>query len=151
MMSKIYFSIKSFSELENKELYELLKLRTDVFVVEQDCPYPELDRKDYKAQHLMMWSEKEIIGYVRILPQGVSYPKDSSIGRVVIKKTYRGLKQGRPLMLQGMKYIKEIWKENSIRISAQKHLSKFYESLGFRQVSEEYLEDDIPHVEMLFS
>ncbi|MCG8474208.1 MAG: GNAT family N-acetyltransferase [Cytophagales bacterium] len=148
-MNPVTFQIKPFDALTAFELYELLKLRTDIFVVEQQCPYPELDYKDYKAFHVMMYCKDEMIGCLRLLPRGVSYPEDPSIGRVAIKASFRGKKLGTPLMKQGIGFIKKQWRADSIRISGQLYLKRFYESMSFQQVSEEYLEDGIPHIEML--
>jgi ElaA protein len=142
---------KSFDELSITELYDMLQLRAEVFVVEQTCPYQDLDGKDQKAIHLWCTNKGGIIGaYCRVLPAGVSY-EEPSIGRVVTAPDARGMGFGRQLMLNAIEYIKTNWPEQSIRISAQCYLEKFYTSLGFEKVSEPYMEDDIPHIEMLMS
>lgn len=144
------WEIKVFDQLSLQELYTILTLRTDVFVVEQACPYPEIDGKDPNCLHLLATDEGELVAYLRILPAGLSYDK-VSIGRVVIKPSYRGKGLGRPMMEQAIHYITTEWKESEIKIGAQAHLAKFYGSLGFEAVSEVYLEDDIPHLDMLYS
>lgn len=134
--------IKHFSELSNTELYEILKLRNEVFVVEQKCYYQDCDGHDLDAHHLLCYDD-ELIGYLRILKSGVTYD-EASIGRVVVKRSHRSHKIGQKIMQAAIEYL-----EPPIRISAQAYLLSFYQSLGFKQVSEMYLEDDIPHVEML--
>lgn len=143
------FKIKTFDELSNKELYSILRLRSEIFVVEQNCVYQDMDNKDLKAFHLMAIDEGQIVAYLRILNKGVSY-KEISIGRVVVKKEYRRRKLGLEIINRAIDYIKNIMKENEIRISAQVYAKNLYKKAGFKEVSEEYLEDDIPHVEMLF-
>ncbi|MGM0409539.1 MAG: GNAT family N-acetyltransferase [Bacillota bacterium] len=143
------WKIKKINEINSNKLYEILKARVDVFVVEQECPYPELDGKDKNSFHLWAEEEGEIIAYSRILPPGVSY-EETSIGRVLVKIDYRGNGIGRKLMNKTLDYILNEMGKTEIRISAQERLVDFYESLGFEQVSEMYLEDDIPHVEMYF-
>ncbi|HEM4702941.1 TPA: GNAT family N-acetyltransferase [Streptococcus suis] len=141
------WEIKAFDQLSLQELYTILTLRTDVFVVEQACPYPEIDGKDPSCLHLLGTDNGELVAYLRILPAGLSYDK-VSIGRVVIKPSHRGKGLGRPMMEQAIHYITTEWKE---KIGAQAYLEKFYQSLGFKPVSEVYLEDDIPHLDMLYS
>ncbi len=140
--------VKSFSELTLQELYAIIKLRVDVFVVEQDCVYPDLDDKDQDALHVFYISEEgELFGYLRILNKGTSY-EEMAIGRVIIAEKYRRYKLGERLMKDGIEEIEKLG-ESFIRISAQEHLKSFYERVGFKQVSDMYLEDGIPHIEML--
>ncbi|MBU5455532.1 GNAT family N-acetyltransferase [Caproiciproducens sp. MSJ-32] len=143
------YKIKTFDELTNKELYSILRLRSEIFVVEQNCIYQDTDNKDLKAYHLMAVDKGELVAYLRILNKGVSY-KETSIGRVVVKKEYRRRKLGLEIINRAIDYIKDIMKENEIRISAQVYAKNLYKKAGFKEVSEEYLEDDIPHVEMLY-
>lgn len=140
--------IKKFDELTTKELYKILRLRSEVFVVEQNCVYQECDNKDYRAYHVYFEEGEEILAYLRILQRGVSYD-EISIGRVVVSKSHRGKQLGRAIMVKAMEFIEDELKEDAIRLSGQVYIKEFYKSLGFKQVSEEYLEDDIPHVEML--
>ncbi|HFR3264044.1 TPA: GNAT family N-acetyltransferase [Streptococcus suis] len=143
------WEIKAFDQLSLQELYTILTLRTDVFVVEQACPYPEIDGKDPSCLHLLGTDNGELVAYLRILPAGLSYDK-VSIGRVVIKPSHRGKGLGRSMMEQAIAYITTEWKESQIKIGAQAYLEKFYQSLGFEPISEVYLEDDIPHLDMLY-
>lgn len=144
------WEIKAFDQLSLQELYAILTLRTNVFVVEQACPYPEVDGKDPNCLHLLGTDEGELVAYLRILPAGLSYD-EVSIGRVVIKSSHRGKGLGRSMMEQSIRYITNEWKESQIKIGAQAHLEKFYSSLGFEPVSEVYLEDDIPHLDMFYT
>lgn len=143
------WQLKAFDELTLKELYAILALRTDVFVVEQECPYPEVDGKDVQSYHLFAQENGEIVAYLRILPSGLSYD-EASIGRVVIRASHRGQGLGRPMMQQAIDYIVRVLKEDRIKIGAQAYLEDFYTSLGFEQVSEVYLEDGIPHMDMVY-
>ncbi len=146
----IQYELKHFNQLTTNELYEVLKLRTDVFVVEQNCPYPECDNKDQEAYHLLAYTEnRELMAYVRILAPGVSY-KDPAIGRVVVKPEFRLHKKGHELMQEAIEHTTKLFGTTSITISAQQHLEKFYGNLGFVSKGEMYLEDNIPHVKMVF-
>lgn len=144
----IIWKIKEFEELSNFELYQILQLRINVFMLEQECLYPECDNKDLKGKHLMGYLNNQLVAYARLLPPGVSYP-DASIGRVVVHPQCRHLKLGNALMSKAIAQVREDFPNEDIRISAQAHLQGFYERVGFERVSEEYLEDNIPHVEML--
>lgn len=146
----MHWEIKAFDQLSLQELYTILTLRTNVFVVEQACPYPEVDGKDPNCLHLLGTINGELVAYLRILPAGLRYDK-VSIGRVVIKPSHRGKGLGRLMMEQAIHCITNEWKESQIIIGAQAYLEKFYQSLGFEPVSEVYLEDDIPHLDMLYS
>ncbi len=141
--------IKPFNELSVQELYGILRLRSDVFVMEQQCIYQDCDNKDLDAVQLFYVDKGEIVAGVRLLKRGVSYD-EVSIGRVVTNPTYRHLGIGRQMMLQAIEYIEKEWHETEIRISAQQYLVAFYESVGFKVVSDVYLEDDLPHIEMLY-
>jgi len=139
---------KSFRELSAAELYSILQLRSAVFVVEQQCVYQDLDGKDEAALHL--WASDEeghIVACCRILPAGVSYP-EASVGRVAAAVSQRKRGTGRLLMEKAMAYIQQEW-QSPVRISAQEYLRHFYESLGFVPTGYSYLEDGIPHIEML--
>lgn len=138
--------IKRFDELSVHELYAILKLRVDVFVVEQECIYPELDNKDLRAYHVWLEEKGEILAYLRVLEPGVSYA-EASIGRVVSARRRQGL--GSRIVAEGIKVVKERLGSDAIRIEAQTYARGLYEKLGFRQTSEEFLEDGIPHIEML--
>ncbi|MDG3181697.1 GNAT family N-acetyltransferase [Streptococcus parasuis] len=144
------WEIKAFDQLSLQELYTILTLRTNVFVVEQACPYPDLDGKDPNCLHLLGTINGELVAYLRILPAGLRYD-EVSIGRVVVKPSHRGKGLGRLMMEQAIHCITNEWKESQIKIGAQAYLEKFYQSLGFEPVSEVYLEDDIPHLDMLYS
>tara|TARA_B100000989_G_scaffold21447_1_gene14071 strand:+ start:397 stop:840 length:444 start_codon:yes stop_codon:yes gene_type:complete len=141
---------KIFSELDKDELYQILRLRSEVFVVEQDCVYQDIDNKDQKAIHLFYKEEEEIIGYTRIFKKG-DYYENPSIGRVVVSKNKRGKDLGKEIMLESMKYIKNNIKGEKIELSAQVYLDNFYKDLGFYSKGEEYLEDGIPHQRMFFN
>lgn len=142
------FTLKTFNQLTNTELYNILQERTNVFVVEQNCPYPEVDGKDVQSYHLYKEDNGEIVAYLRILPPGVSYA-ELSIGRVLVKKEYRGQKLARELMSYALQFIEEELNETTVKIQAQDYLRNFYSSFGFEAISEVYLDDGIPHVDML--
>ncbi|WP_340112046.1 GNAT family N-acetyltransferase [Maribellus mangrovi] len=142
------FTFKHFSELTTEELYEILKLRSEIFVVEQNCVYNDMDGHDKQAVHLFVKKNEELVAYSRLLKPGSRF-HDYSIGRVVVKETERGTGLGIEMMKAAKQYILEEWKADKIKISAQKYLQKFYEDLGFVVITEEYLEDGIPHFGML--
>jgi ElaA protein len=143
------FKFKQFSELTLDELYEILQLRTEIFVVEQDCVYNDLDGLDKLAIHQFLKKDGEIIAYSRLLKPGTRFP-DYSIGRVVVKQSVRGTGLGIKMMNEAKNFILKEWKATKIKISAQKYLQKFYEDLDFEIVTDEYLEDGIPHFGMVF-
>jgi ElaA protein len=143
------YNIKKFSELENNELYQILELRCEVFVVEQNCAYNDVDNKDQDAYHLLLQDNKKIVAGLRILKKGVSYDQ-ISIGRVVVNKEYRGRGIAKDMMLKAIEFIENNLGEKEIKISAQAYLIDFYKSIGFVEVSKVYLEDDIPHIDMLY-
>ena len=140
--------IKTFNELSPQEIYSILQLRSEVFVVEQNCVYQDIDDKDQYALHLLLKKDDYLIGYSRIFKAG-DYFKEASIGRVLVKKQDRNNRHGSLLMELSIKAIKDYFKENIIKISAQTYLKKFYNELGFDSIGDEYLEDGIPHIAML--
>ncbi len=140
-------SIKHFSELSRDELFDIYKLRVSVFVVEQQCPYQEVDDGDRSAYHVFMKDEEGIQAYLRILPAGVSFDQ-VSLGRVIAVKRRRGL--GTRIVLEGIKAARELLDAREIKIEAQVYAKELYEKIGFVQTSEEFLEDGIPHVEMVW-
>lgn len=139
--------IKKFNDLDLSELYKILNLRNEVFVVEQNCPYLDTDGKDQVAHHVMIWDDEVLAAYARIFAPGIKYT-ESSIGRVVVNLAHRELKLGHSLMEHAVKAVEDFYKTGNITISAQAHLQRFYSKHGFETVSNEYMEDDIPHVEM---
>ena len=141
-------SIKAFKELTTEELYDLLKLRAEIFVVEQDCVYQDLDGKDQKALHILGYESGKIIAYTRVFKAG-DYFKEASIGRVAVRENERQHKYGYDIMKASIEAIKNHYNETSIRISAQIYLRRFYGNLEFKEVGEEYLEDGIPHINMI--
>ncbi|UKM65529.1 GNAT family N-acetyltransferase [Flavobacteriaceae bacterium GSB9] len=143
-------TVKSFEELTKQELYELLQLRSEVFVVEQDCVYQDIDGKDQKALHVLGVKNNKLIGYTRIFKPG-DYFKEASIGRVVVSKNERHHHYGQQLMEASIVALKHQFNITLIKISAQCYLKQFYNQLGFKAVGEEYLEDGIPHVAMFGS
>lgn len=142
--------LKRFSELTLEELYQNLQLRTDVFVVEQECFYPEVDGRDQASYHLFAKDGEETVAYLRILPPGLSF-EEASIGRVVVKETHRGQGLARLMLERAITFILEEWGQQQIKISAQTYLQEFYTSLGFVPVSKMYLEDGIPHLDMIYT
>lgn len=145
------FECFAFEELSVEQLYKILKLRQEVFVVEQNCPYLDTDDKDQNSYHLVSWNEDgEATAYVRLLPKGLSYQDYVSIGRVVTSKLIRGTGGGKKLMEEAIVQARRLFGDSPIKISAQSYLLKFYQELGFEPVGEEYLEDNIPHMGMLF-
>ncbi|WP_247233911.1 GNAT family N-acetyltransferase [Telluribacter sp. SYSU D00476] len=146
---QLTWSLKPFYSLTLDELYQFLRLRSEVFVVEQTCPFLDIDNKDQPCHHLMGWTpEGELAAYTRLVPPGLSY-EEVSIGRVVSSPQYRRYGIGRELMQKSIESIGQLYGQVPIRIGAQLYLKKFYESFGFEQVGEMYLEDDIEHIQML--
>ena len=143
----LIFKIKRFNELSTQELYQILQLRSEVFVVEQNCVYQDIDGKDEKALHVLGYNEEGLVAYSRLFAPGL-YFENASIGRVIVKEVFRDKKFGHDLMKISIETIKQIFDTRFITISAQQYLKKFYESHGFVPTSEMYLEDDIPHIEM---
>lgn len=140
--------VKSFESLTKNELYNLLQLRSEVFCVEQDCVYQDLDGKDQKALHILGFKNDKIVAYTRIFKPN-DYFKFSSIGRVVVAKNERHHKYGYNIMNASAEAIKKHFNETKIKISAQQHLEKFYNNLGYKKIGEWYLEDNIPHIAMI--
>ncbi len=140
--------IKRFGELALEELYEILRIRVDVFVVEQACPYPEIDGRDEFSHHLYYRDADGIQAYLRVVDAGVSF-EEVSIGRVLSRKRRCGIAGS--LLREGIRFAHETLGARAIRIEAQTYARKLYESAGFRQVSGEFLEDGIPHIQMLLN
>ncbi len=147
-MNKPAWICKKFDELTVVELYEIMKLRSEVFVVEQNCVYLDADDKDLQAYHLFTYIEKKMAAYARLLAPTISY-KEASIGRVLTSPSYRKNGLGVLLMQKAINKTFEIYNTTEIKIGAQLYLQKFYEGLGFIQTSNEYDEDGIPHIEMI--
>ena len=143
------WSCKAFKELSLDEFHDIIQLREIVFVVEQDCPYLDVDGKDKEALHVFGEYEGNIVATTRILKPGKSYD-EVAIGRVVTSPTVRGMGMGKQLMEESMKFVKLHFGKVPIRISAQTYLLRYYKSFGFIETGEEYLEDNIPHFEMLY-
>jgi len=146
----IKWSYKTFDSLSNSELYNILRLRSEVFIIEQQCIYQDLDGKDLKSHHLTAWDGDNLVAYTRIVPPGVSFP-EVSIGRVLTSPLYRGNGKGIALMQKSIEKVYETYGKTPIRIGAQLYLKKFYENLGFAKDSDQYLEDGIPHIEMILA
>lgn len=143
------WKIKKFEELTTDELYMILKVRNEVFILEQTCPFLDCDDKDRKSFHMFLEEDNAVIAYCRLLPKGLAY-KESSIGRVLVSKSYRGKDLAKQLMEKGINFILNNMKEREIKIQAQAYLFKFYSNFGFTPISEEYLEDNIPHIDMIY-
>ncbi|MFT3825075.1 MAG: GNAT family N-acetyltransferase [Chitinophagaceae bacterium] len=139
---------KLFNELTPNELYAILQLRSEVFVVEQNCVFLDQDDKDQHCYHLMGWEENLLCAYTRLVPAGISY-EEPSIGRVVTSPKARKKGYGRELMHESINTLYKLWGKSAIKIGAQLYLKDFYESIGFQQTSDVYMEDGIPHIEML--
>ncbi|MBU8883691.1 GNAT family N-acetyltransferase [Kaistella sp. DKR-2] len=147
-MNGIIWKIKSFPQLSTEELYSILKIRQEVFIVEQTCYYLDADGYDEKAVHIWAEKEGEVLAYCRIFNLGIKYP-EASIGRVLTNPKFRKLKLGKFLMTVALDSIETRFASRSVRISAQDYLLKFYSEFGFLDTGLKYLEDDIPHTEMV--
>ncbi len=146
----LQWNLKKFDEFSNKELYRILKLRMEVFVLEQECLYPELDDKDFACLHLWAEQEGSILAYTRLVPPGLSYPQ-ASIGRVIVAEQARGTGLSQQLMISSIESVAKEFGVNDIQIGAQFHLKSFYEKLGFEQVSDPYPDYGILHIDMIKS
>lgn len=139
---------RSISEYEPVHLYEVVKLRQDIFIIEQNCIYDDIDGLDYVSAHLLLLGDdNNLIGYLRLVPAGKKF-EELSLGRIAIKKKYRGKGLGTILIKKGLAIAKN-WGETSVRIEAQAHLEKYYADLGFKTTSEIYDVDGIPHIQMM--
>jgi ElaA protein len=147
-MDQISWSLKQFNELNPQELYDILRLRSEVFVVEQQCIFLDMDNKDQQCHHLQGRINEELIVSVRIVPPGIFYD-EPSIGRVVGTPRFRGIGAGKALMAKAIEETLRLYGNSPIKIGAQLYLKKFYEELGFEQCSDTYMEDDIPHIKMI--
>ena len=143
-----HHTVKHFNDLSPAELYAILRLRNEVFVVEQNCVFQDADNKDLYCHHLMVFEGKQLVAYARLVPPGLSY-EEMSIGRVVTSKSVRGKGAGKYLMQHAVKYCNRIFGDGPIRIGAQSYLRKFYTELGFTATGEIYDEDGIDHIQMI--
>jgi ElaA protein len=144
----IDWKYKQFGDLTPHELYTILRLRNEVFVVEQNCVFQDADNKDQSSFHIMGWNNDSLIAYARLVPAGISY-SEPSIGRVVTSPAARSLGMGKKLMDQAINILYKTWGKTDIKIGAQLYLERFYNSFGFQRSSEIYMEDGIEHIEML--
>jgi len=142
------FIVKTFDQLTTHELHDILQLRCDVLVVERNCVFHELDGKDPKSLHVFSELDGELATYARILPPGLKYEQESAIGRVVVRKALRGQRLGEKLITASVEASKAKWPNVNIKLSAQAHLQHFYNLNGFQAISEEYLEENLPHIAM---
>ena len=147
MKESVKWQIKRFNELSLEQLYQIMALRNQVFVVEQNCPYQDLDNKDQVALHVCGFYNEKLVAYARLFDAGI-YFKDPAIGRVIVSMEARKFKIGHDLMRNSIAAVAKYYSNDSITISAQVYLTKFYQQHGFLQVGDEYLEDGIPHIEM---
>lgn len=147
-MENFHFKTISFSDFTTDELYAVLQLRSEVFVVEQDCVYQDIDYKDQKSYHLLGFSNNELVCYARIFNEG-DYFDTPSIGRVIVKETFRDKALGHVLMKEAVAFSTSTFQNKTITISAQQHLEKFYNQHGFVAKGASYLEDGIPHIKMI--
>ena len=145
---QLTWTLKEFAELTPAELYAIIRLRNEVFVIEQNCIYQDADNKDQDSLHLCGWLDPELVAYTRLIPPGLSY-EECSIGRVVTAPAHRKTGAGKELMQVSIEKAFHTFNTDTIKIGAQVYLKKFYESLGFEQCSDDYLEDGIPHITML--
>ena len=146
---KMQTIIKKWKELSKEEVQSIFSLRAEVFIVEQECPYQDVDGRDNEADHLLLYENNILCGYTRIFPKN-TYFKEASFGRTVVKKKHRGKGYGHLLVKESLKFLKRK-KENIIKISAQSYLIGFYSSHGFIAKGDEYLEDNIPHTAMFYT
>lgn len=144
----IQWVCKSFAKLSSFDMYKILHQRNQVFVVEQNCVYQDCDHKDEKCYHLMGWDGDLLVAYSRLLPAGLAFD-NMSIGRVLTAEDYRGKNIGRDLIMKSIEQLYNLFGPQPITIGAQLYLKKFYESFGFTQIGDVYLEDNIKHIEML--
>lgn len=144
----IQWQCKFFSELTNEELYKIIQLRLDVFVVEQNCSYQDCDGKDLESFHFTGWDGNNLVAYTRLLPKGISYPDAASIGRVIIARSARGQNLGKQLMTRSIDQIYILFGNVPLKISAQLYLKSFYESFSFVEKGDSYIEDSIEHIAM---
>jgi ElaA protein len=144
----VSWQCKFFTELTNFEVYKILQLRNEVFIVEQNCVYQDCDDKDLKAYHFMGWDDDKLVAYTRLLSPGISYPDAASIGRVITSPSVRGKNVGKELMTNSIAEVYRLFGKIPIRISAQFYLKRFYESFSFVQYSDVYMEDGIEHIGM---
>ncbi len=142
------FVLKHFAELNTTELYAILQIRNTVFIMEQTCYYIDLDNRDQNSYHIMLWDKDVLVAYCRCLPKGLVYSSYCSIGRVATNANYRGHGYGKQLMATSIAFCTQQWPGDSIKISAQQYLEKFYTELGFTTCGDMYLEDEIPHIPM---
>ena len=147
--STIQWNTKHFSELNVDELYAILRLRSEVFVVEQNCVFLDMDNNDQKAYHTMGWLDGELIATTRLFDVDQSYPGYQSIGRVVGSPRHRGIGAGKALMQYSIAECERLFGKHPIKIGAQLYLKKFYSELGWEQAGEMYYEDDIEHIPMI--
>jgi len=147
----ISFISKNFQALTTEELYKILALRAEVFVVEQNCPYQDVDGKDLKSIHVLGYLNNQLIAYARVLAQGISYKEYASIGRIVTSPAFRGKNHGHALVDFSIAVCQKNFPCQPVKISAQAHLEKFYNKHGFKATGESYLEDDIPHIGMILN
>ena len=145
----IKIQVKPFSALTATELYSILQLRSEVFVVEQDCVYQDIDGKDEKALHIIGYKKDKIVAYTRVFAPG-DYFMLSSIGRVVVAKPERNHSYGYDIMTASIEALRIHFRTSHIQISAQCYLENFYSNLGFKAKGKEYLEDGIPHMTMIY-
>ncbi|QCE41197.1 GNAT family N-acetyltransferase [Psychroserpens sp. NJDZ02] len=145
----IEVKVKTFAELTTQELYDVLQLRSEVFVVEQDCVYQDIDGKDQKALHVIGFKNKKVVAYTRLFKPG-DYFELASIGRVIVDKAQRQYKYGYDIMNASIDAVKTHYNQTEIKISAQSYLKRFYGNLGFKEIGDAYLEDGIPHIGMIY-
>ncbi|MBI3283881.1 MAG: GNAT family N-acetyltransferase [Burkholderiales bacterium] len=150
-LAQLHWQCSPFAELSNTQLHAIYAARCAVFVVEQHCPYQDIDGLDPACRHLIAWTaDNQVAAYLRIVPPGLTFA-EPALGRVLSTADWRGSGVGKQLIANGIDALRHIYPEAAIRIGAQAYLEKFYGGFGFRTVSEVYLEDDIPHVEMLLA
>ena len=150
-ISSLQWQCVHFNQLNNLQLHQIYQARNAVFILEQKCPYQDIDGKDLLSHHLIAWDAAgQVAAYLRIVPAGISFD-EASLGRVLTSQNWRGTGIGKQLISRGIAALRTQYPAAPIRIGAQAYLEKFYGSFGFLTVSPMYLEDDIPHVEMLLS
>ncbi len=148
--SGLTWQCKSFEQLSAPELYELLALRAEIFVVEQDCPYQDLDYEDQSSYHIQCKKDGALVGYMRLIAPGVHY-ETPTIGRFVVKQTMRRAGLGREILRLGIKLCEQVWNPEAVTLSGQAYLLEFYKAEGFVPVEGPYLEDGIPHYKMVYA